>query len=383
MPWKCTEPLLERRRFVALYLDGIYSMSELCRRFEISRKCGYGWVRRWEAEGDAGLVDRSRAPLTCPHRIDAAMADTLVALRQRHPTWGAEKLRDYLLNQRPGEPVPAASSIGELLRKKGLTQGKPRRPRPPASTPAGKLITTAPNQVWCADFKGEFRTGDGRLCYPLTVTDAHSRFLLACVGMLSPTAEGTREVFDRLFTTAGLPGAIRTDNGTPFVTQAVSGLSQVSLRWLWLGIDHQRIRPGKPTENGRHERMHRTLKAETARPPADDLAGQQERFRAFQEEFNGVRPHEALGGRTPGSVWVAPERQRPAEIPLPRYPGYAEVRKVRHDGEILFAGQQVWVSEVLAGETVGLVEVDEGLWDVHYYDRSLGRLRAGGKHLIG
>jgi transposase InsO family protein len=318
------------------------------------------------------------------------MSDEMAALlceeRGKHPHWGPRKLLDRLDKSSPaalrqlleqGERLPAASTVGEALRRAGLVRSRRRRAKPTdalSSTALSNLADAAPNDVWSADFKGEFRTQDGKWCYPLTVSDAASRYLLGCHGLPSTEHAGAQPIFERLFRENGLPAAIRSDNGCPFSSVGLCGLSRLSVWWMKLGIVHQRILPGKPQQNGRHERMHRTLKAETARPPAQNMQQQQERFTAFRQEYNRERPHEALGMQTPSSIWVPSGRAMPELLPQPEYPGHMEVRSVRNKGEIKFLGQLVFVSEVLAAENVALEEVEDGIWSLYFCNSLLGKV---------
>ncbi len=373
MPWIQTDPMNQRTRFVLAYEDGLYSMTELCERFGVSRKTGYKWLHRYLEQGLDGLKDQSRAPHHCPHQTPACIEELLVEARRSHPRWGPRKLIDYLRPRHPAVIWPAASTVGALLKRHGLVKGKRRR-RKTKHPGAGTLVTTAPNQVWGADFKGEFRMRNGQYCYPLTVTDAHSRYLLACQGLPSTRQKGAFEVFEDLFKQMGLPLAIRTDNGPPFATRALCGLSRLNVWWIKLGIVHQRIEPGKPQQNARHERMHRTLKAETCRPPEREMTTQQGRFDAFRWEFNHERPHEALGGAVPASVYVPSARAFPAQLPEPGYLGHYEVRQVSTAGMFRFKQRQVFISQTLARERIALEEVADGLWSVYFYDVLLARL---------
>lgn len=383
MPWR-QGPMDERVRFVLAFESDRFGMSELCSEYGISRKTGYKWLARFRDVGVVGLADRSRAPHTCPHRMTEEMEALFRQERGKHPHWGPRKLLDRLEKSSPealqelleqGQRLPAASTIGEALRRAGLVPSRKRRTRP-AHPGASALSNVAiePNDVWSTDFKGEFRTQDGKWCYPLTVSDAASRYLLECASLPSTEHAGAQPVFERLFRQNGLPIAIRSDNGCPFCSVALCGLSRLSVWWMKLGIIHQRIAPGKPQQNGRHERMHRTLKAETTRPPAQNRNKQQERFMAFRQEYNELRPHEALGMRTPSSIWTPSDRTMPERIPRPEYPGHMEVRSVKCNGEIKFLGHRPFISLVLVGETVALEEVDDGIWSLYFCNSLLGRI---------
>lgn len=373
MPWMQTDPMNQRTRFVLAYEDGLYSMTELCERFGVSRKTGYKWLHRYRDQGLDGLKEQSRAPHHCPHQTPPDIAELLLETRRSHPRWGPRKLIDYLRPRHREVIWPAASTIGALLKRHGLVEGKRRR-RKAKHPGAVSLVTTAPNQVWGADFKGEFRMQNGQYCYPLTITDAHSRYLLACQGLPSTRQQGAFEVFEGLFKEMGLPEAIRTDNGNPFATRALCGLSRLSVWWIKLGISHQRIEPGQPQQNGRHERMHRTLKAETTRPPEREMSAQQRRFDDFRAEFNHERPHEALGGAVPASVYVPSVRALPAPIPEPAYRGHFEVRWVSKAGTFRFKHRQLFISQALRHEWIALEEVADGVWSVYFYDVLLARL---------
>ncbi len=373
MPWKKTTPMTERLSFIGLYYAQLYSMSELCERFGISRKTGYKWLERYQSEGSAGLEERSRAPKHVPQRISVEVRDALLAVKRRRPTWGPRKVLPYLRVRCPELALPAASTVGELFRREGLTELKRRR-RAHRHPGAPRLQATEPNEVWTADFKGQFRTGNGIYCFPLTVSDAFSRYLLACTARLSVKQTEARPVFEQLFRTQGLPRAIRTDNGAPFATPALCGLSKLSVWWIKLGIRHHRIEPGRPEQNGAHERMHRTLKAETTRPPERNQEQQQKRFDTFCREYNAERPHEALGQKTPASVYHPSQRTMPEAIPEPEYPGHFLPRKVSNSGTFRFKHRQLFLSDTLLQETVGMEETDDGIWAIYFYDVLLARL---------
>lgn len=361
----------ERRRFVDAALSGHWSLSELCVRHGISRPTGYKWLARFRA-GDASLRDHGRAPHQCPHRTPEAVVALIVAARREYG-WGAKKLRQVLVRRHPALTWPARSTLNAVLDRHGLLR-KVRRQRRWAHPGAAPLHTDRPNQVWPIDFKGQFRLGAGPYCYPLTVTDHFSRSLLACHGLPSVASAGARAVLQTLFRAVGLPEAIRTDNGTPFASPSLHGLSALNRWWMQLGIAHQRITPASPQENGTHERMHRELKRETTRPAAHTRREQQQRFDAFRVRYNTERPHEALGDATPSSRWTPSPRPYPERIAPPAYPASLEVRRISTGGTLSFGGHPWFVSEVLRGEQVGLEEVDDGLWNIVYYQTLLGRL---------
>jgi putative transposase len=373
MPWSASNHVDERLKFVACHLDGLYSMTELCTRFGISRECGYRWLRRYRASGPAGLQNRSSAPHSHPSQISGWIREMLIEAKRAHPHWGPRKIVAFLERRRPELRLPAASTVGMLFSREGLVDHRRRSRAPDQARPIHRQ-PLAPNDVWAADFKGEFRTMDGRYCYPLTVTDGFSRFLLGCDALASTRERKVRGVFQRLFQVYGLPEAMRTDNGLPFASPALAGLSSLSVWWIKLGIRRQRIRPGRPADNGRHERMHRTLKAETTRPPGADLRRQQLHFDAFRHEFNEERPHEALCQASPASHYHRSDRSLPARLPTPEYLGHWERRKVDARGRIRFNTHQYFLSTTLSGEYVGLEEVGDGIWSIHFYQEQLARL---------
>ena len=362
----------ERVRFIAGLQSGL-GMVEACRSYGISRKTGYKWLERYKLDGPSGLEERSRAPHRMPWAIDEEMTEILVDARCRHPSWGPRKLLAWLERRYRNRRFPAASSVGDLLRRRGFV--KPRRRSrhgsPHVSRP-GQF--DAPNATWCADFKGWFRTHDGKRCDPLTISDGHSRFVLGCKIVERPTYEYVQEQFVRAFEEYGLPEAIRTDNGPPFASKGTGGLSRLAVWWLRLGITPDRIEPGKPEQNGRHERFHKTLKAETASPPAATARSQQRRFDRFVHEYNEERPHEALDNDTPAS-WYAPSpRPYPRAVPDVEYPAHHLVRSIRPRGNFKWQGHLVFVSETLVGERVGLEPVDNDQWLLRFATLPLGIL---------
>jgi len=372
MPWKETCAMDERLMFIGECLRGELPMTALCERYGISRKTGYKWLERHRSDPLHGLIDRSRAPHRPVNAMAADVAQEIVALRRRYPHFGPRKLLVKLQLRDPSIAWPAASTIGDLLRREGLSEPRRRRTRAePVTQPF--LAVTAPNDVWCTDFKGWFRTADGTRCDPLTISDAHSRFLLAC-RIVAPTTEGVQPWFERTFREFGLPRAIRSDNGAPFASTGAAGLSRLSIVWVKLGIKLERIEPGAPQQNGRHERMHRTLKEQTSQPPAAGAREQQNRFDRFRDEYNHDRPHEALDQTTPASHYAASRRPYPNRIVEPWYDADHAVRRVRADGAIKWNGDYVFVGEALAGEPVAVVETQEGNWLVRFADIDLGRI---------
>jgi transposase InsO family protein len=365
MPWKETAPMEQRMLFIAGLKDGGLTMSEACRVFGVSRKTGYKWLERYKTDGARGLEDQSRAPKTTPWAISDELAETLVKERKARPHWGPQKILDSLRLRRPGLDLPAISTVGELFRRRGLIPEKRRRRKlEKYGTPLAHV--QAPNDGWSVDFKGHFLLGNGVRCDPLTVSDGFSRFLLCCRGVNPPTTESVRPWFERTFREFGLPQAIRSDNGPPFSMGGLGGLSRLSVWWAKLGIRLERIRPGRPDQNGRHERMHRTLKAETLRPPAGSMAGQQRRFDIFRQEYNELRPHEALDGQPPASLYEPSQRPFPSKLRAPEYPPHFEVRQVRTDGSIKWRGELIFMNSALVAEPVGLEEIDTDRWLVRF-----------------
>jgi transposase InsO family protein len=372
MPWMNTNKVDEKRNFVAEYLSGRWGMGELCERYGVSRPTGYRWVGRFKEEGEAGLEERSHEPKRVPHRTAPEVEARIVELRREYG-WGGETLRMRLRRELGEEVVPALSTVNAILGRNGLLRrARRRRHWPhPGSVP---VQTERPNQVWPADFKGQFRMGNGRYCYPLTVTDHYSRRLLMCQGLLSTRGEAAQPAFRRLFREAGLPEAIRTDNGAPFVTHAICGFSRLSIWWMQLGIIHQRTRPASPQENGQHERMHKDLKRDATRPPGRTLVGQQRKLERFRRMYNEERPHHALDGATPAQLWEPSPRPFP-EGPLagPQYPGHLEVRRISRCGAFRLNHDQIALSKSLVGLYVAFDAVDDGLWDIFFYKTRIGR----------
>jgi putative transposase len=345
-------------------------MTELCDRFGISRKSGSKWIARYAAAGAPGWVARSSRPHHSPQATEAPVVAAIVTLRRRYPTWGAKKILSVLGEREPTWALPAVRTANDLLKRAGLVES---RRRPIAHPGYHAPSVTEPNAVWTTDFKGQFRTTDARLCYPLTICEAWSRFLLRCHALPSPTTAGTMAVFQRAFREYGLPARIRSDNGEPFAAASLGRLSRLSVWWIRLGIYPDLIAPGSPQQNGAHERMHRTLKAETTRPPAANLLAQQQRFRVFRGGYTAERPHEALGQRSPARLYSASTRPLPRRLEPLVYPGHYEIRRVHHPGVMSWHSRNIVISTVLIGEEIGLKPIDDGEWDLHFGPIRLGR----------
>lgn len=363
----------QREKFIKDVRYGAFSTSELCERYGVSRKTAYKWLGRFEEEGRAGLKDKSRAPKTCPHRIDRGVARTICDVRRKHPTWGPRKILQYLEPRYPSLVLPAVSTAGDLLKRTGLVK-KRRRSRKHVHPGVVPALTRSPNDIWAADFKGQFKTTNGVYCYPLTITDVHTRYLLTCHGLLSTKGDGVIPQFDRAFREYGLPRAIRTDNGVPFATRGLHGLSQLNVWWIRLGLQHQRIEPSSPQQNGKHERMHRTMKAEATKPPRSTIRTQQREFNRFRKEYNQVRPHDALGGKTPGSLYRPSPRRYTGKIEPYDYPSHFHVKRVTSAGTIRLRDRLVFIASALHSHLIGLEEINTGVWSVYLCNVLLARI---------
>ncbi len=373
VPWSNASPEMEQIRFIQRWERGGESFLELCRAFSISPKTGYKRVHRFQIWGWDGLGDLSRAPHQHPNQTERPVVERLVMARQEHPTWGPKKLIAWLRGQEPLVPWPAPSTAGDLLDRAGLVNRRKRRRRtPPWSQPF--VQAEQPNDLWCIDFKGWFRTGNGVRVNPLTVEDASSRYLLVCHGLHQPRGSQVRPVLERAFREYGLPRVIRSDNGPPFASVGLGGLSSLSVWWIKLGILPERIEPGHPEQNGRLERLHRTLKAETASPPRTTWQRQQRAFQDFRSSYNEERPHEALGQQPPARQYQPAARQYPRRVDSPEYEAGTTVRRVRTNGEIKWNGGRVYLSEALCGEPVGLMPQDDRYWTIHFGPLQIGLL---------
>jgi len=370
----------ERVKFIAAYLRGELGVSRLCVSFGVSRKTAYKWIGRYAEGGVAELLERSKRPRSHPDATSPEVVALIVATRKEHAFWGPKKLIAILKDSYPGLNLPATSTVGHLLARHGLTH--PRRPRrrwTPYDQPF--LGCDKPNAVWCADFKGHFRLVDRLRCHPLTISDAYSRYLLRVEGLSRPKFEPTKAVFEQAFKEFGLPDAIRTDNGPPFASITIAGLSHLAVWWIRLGIRPERIEPGRPEQNGRRERMHRTLKHEAVGPNRLDLTAQQARFDAWRKEYNEVRPHEALGQEPPAKFYQPSARPYPAELPEPQYPGNFEIRRATQAGYLLWDRHKYYLSWCLESELLGLQPLETGNFAVYFGPHTLGVLDVTAKTL--
>jgi transposase InsO family protein len=364
------------------------SIRELCGQMGISERVGHKWLKRFGAGGPAALADRSHAPHQPAHQVAPALVEAICALREAHPTWGGRKLREVLQREEPTQSWPAPSTITTLLKRAGLVTRRRRSVRERSAWARGALTRAdAPNDVWTADFKGEFRVGDGTWCYPLTISDLHSRYVLAVTALVGTAVMPATVAFRTCFAAYGLPRVIRTDNGVPFGAPcALGGLSTLGVWWIRLGIRPERIARGRPQQNGAHERMHRTLKAEATRPASASLVAQQHRFDQWRSTFNERRPHEALANTPPVTHYAPSPRPLPRRLPILEYPPRAELRRVRPDGCVKFRNEPVFLSKVLAGEYVALEETAEDEWTVRFGPLTLGtyspQLFAFTEHLV-
>jgi len=382
MPWRVSSPMSERLQFVQEYLRGRVSMTALCAMHGISRRVGYKWVQRFLVAGDPQLADRSRRPHHSPTAVDPVVAAVLLETRQRHPHWGPRKILDYLRPRHPRLCWPARSTVGALFQRAGLVKPRRRHPKPGhPGRPTSPIL--APNDVWTADFKGHFPLRSGARCHPLTLLDSYARYLLACTALVHPTTIEARPVFLRLFQEFGLPDRMRTDNGPPFASIALARLSRLSVWWITLGIRPELIEPASPQQNGRHERMHRTLKAEAVRPRCASRRAQQQRFNRFRHEYNTERPHEALGGLPPAAVYRPSPRAWPTRIAGPEYPPHYQTRIVSAHSGIRFQGRYLTIAPALIGHWVALDEVADRIWAVYFYDHLLGHFYEQEHRIIG
>lgn len=370
MPWKVSGVVEKRKQFVEEWLSESWTMTELCARHGISRQAGYNTVSRYQREGWRGLEEQSRAPHRHPNQTAPAIEEQIVALRHQHMRWGPRKLKVVLERQEPEVGWPAASTMGELLRREGLVMARKKRRRVDPYT-APFAAADAPNRVWCGDFKGWRRTQDGARIDPLTISDACSRYLLRCQAVDKTDTARVQGIFEAAFREYGLPEAIRTDNGAPFASRAIAGLSRLAVWWMKLGIVPERIQPAHPEQNGRHERMHGTLQRETMNEMAANRRTQQRRFDQFRREYNQERPHQALGMQTPASCYCASLRQFPARVREPEYGSSMLVRRVHLRGQFSWKHQDVFLSETLIGERIALQAIDDRWYTIYFAEFAL------------
>lgn len=373
MPWKDVKPMDEKVLFIADYLRKVGSFSQLCERYGISRKTGYKWVERYQQAGTDGLNELSRKPHSTALATPYAIQQAILELRDQRDPPGPKKIQALLARRFDAESIPAKTTIYNILKRAGKIEPQ-RRSRRIKHSHCHLKSANFPNELWSADYKGQFKTRDGRWCYPLTVMDHASRYLLGCQGLGGTRFEETRGVFERLFQEFGLPERIRTDNGVPFVSLGVGNLSRLSIWWIRLGIRPERIEPGQPQQNGRHERMHRTLKRSLGLTSAVDLKMQQIQLDQFRDHYNDQRPHEGLAQRSPRSCYQASPRPYPKCLPEVEYPGYFHSSRVSQNGLIYWRGLRIYIGYLLTGEWVGVEAVGDGLWDVYFGPIRLGHV---------
>jgi putative transposase len=370
MPWKECDKVSERIKFIGRLLDG-EKMSDLCKEFGISRVTGYKIQERYKAEGLRSLADKDRRPWRLANKTPANVESVIISLKSQHPTWGAPKIWAYLERRHKNLKLPARSTVHAILDRNGLVKKKTGRKRFRAE---GTLLSEAlkPNDIWCADFKGQFRMQNQKYCYPLTITDQYSRYVLACEALESVREHGAIECFKRIFAEYGMPDKIRTDNGAPFSSRTLFGLSRLSVLWLRLGIAIERIEPGHPEQNGRHERMHRTLKQTAANPPGNNLLQQQEMLETFMNIFNRERPHEGIGMQCPADIYVPSVKPYPSVLEDYDYSGHTHTRMIQRNGTFRFKERKVFISEVFAEQEVGITQIDEDIWCINFMGYDLG-----------
>jgi transposase InsO family protein len=371
MPWKETCAMDQKMQMIKYWKGDQCPITDLSFLHDVSRKTIYKWIKRYKVEGATGLENRSRAPQHHPNATIPETVEKIIAVKQRHPKWGPKKIAVSLREQHGEAQYPAISTISEILKRNGLVTPRIKRHRTIAYTSPFTACNKS-NDVWSADFKGQFRMGDGKLCYPLTITDNYSRYLLLCRGLNHATFKETKPCFELVFKEYGLPVAIRTDNGVPFASIGLGGLTKLSVWFMKLGIRPERIEPGHPEQNGRHERMHRTLKAMTANPPRSNRKVQQKAFDEFIYEYNFERPHEALGQKPPTTVYQESNRHYPYRIPKIIYRADSVLRKVNRNGEIKWKRRAIFISKSLIGEHIAFKQKNEHLWEIWFMYYPLG-----------
>jgi transposase InsO family protein len=373
MPWKETCAMDQKAEFIRLWKSDRYTVTELSELFDVSRKTAYKWIRRHQLMGILGLENRSRAPLKHPNSTPQRIVDKVKSVRRKHKHWGPGTILAWLEEHDQEERWPSISTVSNILKKEGMVKARRKRHKTPAHTsPFTKC--NRPNAVWSADYKGQFRMGNGKLCYPLTITDSYSRYIILCKGLSKPNYRATRKCFEAVFKQYGMPEAIKTDNGAPFASVGIYGLSKLSAWFIRLGIKHERIEPGHPEQNGRHERMHRLLKEVTANPPKNNMQSQQLAFDEFVYEYNFERPHGALNQKTPATSYQKSEDKYPQRIPRIIYGFHLLKRKVNRNGEISWKERKIFISKALTGERIALKRKDEHLYEIRFTKYSIGIL---------
>jgi transposase InsO family protein len=381
MPWKIMDAMDQKITLISDWNSSAYSKAELARKYELSRQTIYKWLLRYEQEGIDGLKERSRAPHECANKTSQDLINAIISRKRENMKRGPKKIIAQLAREYPGVKWPAPSTAGEWLKRYDLTKRRKKRHRVAPYTEPFRACA-GPNTVWSADYKGQFQTLDGKLCYPLTISDNYSRYLIRCAGLNGPRHYQTKAVFESAFREYGLPDAIRTDNGTPFAYSSIGGLSYLSIWWILLGIVPERIEKGCPEQNGRHERMHRTLKDEAIDPPASTLKDQRVIFDEFRKIYNTARPHEALGQKYPIDYYRPSLRAYPKQVRKPEYGSALEVRYVCNNGHFMFRNEDYFISKLLANYPIGLKEVDDGYWQIYFSFHPIGHLDIRKKRIV-
>jgi putative transposase len=381
MPWRRIEPMEERKQFINLAMDRVINMKDLCSVFEISRKTGYKWLARYKENGIKGLEELSKAPKKPPNKTGEDVVEFILETRRRHPKWGPRTITYHAKKKARHLGLPSETTIQNIIRRAGLSKKKRRRHK--AKHPGRpSIVSTRPNELWTVDFKGEFKTRDGYYCYPLTIQDEYSRFMIACTAMYNTQHGGVFKAFKKAFKEYGLPEYIKSDNGAPFATVGLGRVSRLSIWLIRLGIQPILIEPGRPSQNGKHERMHRTLKDEATIPPSGNLQAQQRRFNTWLQEYNYERPHDSLAGKYPSEVYEPSSRSFPSKLPEVEYPDHFEVRYVSKNHCFRWKCRAIIVCPALIGHYIGLEEINEGIWAVYYSWNRIGFLVEGKNRVL-
>lgn len=371
MSWKETCPMKERAKFIFAYETDLFTFSDVCKNFNVSRKTGYKWLNRYNEQGILGLENKSSAPHNHPNQTNYEIEEAILDVKRAYKHWGPKKIVTWLTQEHSHISWPPASTAGDILKRHGLVGKRKKRVRIPLYTQPFELCT-APNDVWSIDYKGDFKLGNGQRCYPLTLTDNYSRYLLGCDAFAKISGLDVKNTMIRLFKEYGLPKAIKSDNGSPFSSKALAGLSQLSVWWIKLGIIPERIRPGHPEENGRHERMHLTMKTQVARPPQATMVLQQKALDDFQIEFNNERPHEGIANSRPAWLYTNSSRCYPEKLNQVEYDTNVTTRQIRTNGTMKWRGKEIFISETLCGERIGLTPISDIEWMIQFSKFNLG-----------